>query len=414
MEIKTKPIFQPYPKYKDTGIKWFGEVPEHWEIVPGFTVLKEKKVKNKGLIEKQVLSLSYGNIIVKTEDKLTGLVPASFETYQIVNAYDIIIRPTDLQNDKVSLRVGFSNKRGIITSAYLNLEVINDNDPKYIYYFLHDLDITKVLYGLGSGLRQNLDFEDFKRFEFLTPPKPEQTRIANFLDRKCEKIDKAISQKERLIELLKERRQIIIQNAVTRGLDPNVPLKDSGVEWIGKIPEHWEVKRLKYVSSINSGDPIINSNIKDTGLYEVFGGNGFMGYANDYNIKGEKIIIGRVGALCGNIRYSNKKRWISDNALILKLHKGESYSFFFFLLKAGNLNTLNSSNAQPLITGTKVMNFAIPYPPLKEQKEIVSYIEKNYKNIENAIDFQNQQIKKLKEYKSVLIDNAVTGKIKVS
>ncbi len=405
---------QKYPAYKDSGVEWLGEIPEHWEVIPGLAVVEERKEKNLNLIEKNVLSLSYGSIIVKDENKLTGLVPESFETYQIVYPEDIIIRPTDLQNDKVSLRTGYSYYKGIITSAYINLKVKKDFYPYFVYLYLHTIDITKVIYGLGSGLRQNLSFLDLRRLPFIIPPFEEQQTIANFLDKKTAQIDKAIAQKEELITLLKERKQIIINQAVTRGLNPDVPMKDSGIDWIGEIPEHWEVKKVKYLASIKSGDGITNSEIKDCGTFEVYGGNGLIGFCEKYNIEGKKIIIGRVGALCGNVRYTDTKKFISDNALILTCRENNFSYYMSILLEAANLNSLNTSNAQPLITGTKVLNISIPIPSLFEQQEIINYIQENIQKIDKTISLKQQEIDRLKEYKLSLIDNVVRGKIRVN
>ena len=171
---------QTYEQYKDSGIDWIGQIPAHWEVKPGFTVLKERKEKNKGMISNNVLSLSYGKIVEKSVEKLTGLVPENFETYQLVYKGDIIFRPTDLQNDKVSLRTGLSKFNGIITSAYINLQPIN-TEPKFLHYYLHTTDTNKVIYGLGSGLRQNISFLDFKRF---SPPNPRTRSHCEFLRRK--------------------------------------------------------------------------------------------------------------------------------------------------------------------------------------------------------------------------------------
>src|SRR5690554_2979293 len=228
----TKATFQKYPAYKDSGVEWMGVIPEHWEIYPGLKFIAENKSKNTGMIRNTVLSLSYGKIRVKQDDELTGLVPESFETYQLVNKGDLIFRPTDLQNDKVSLRSAYSEYDGIITNAYLNLKFRQIADSKFFHYFFRAIDNNKIIYGLGSGLRQNISYLDFRRFLFPFPPLPEQTAIAAFLDDKTAKIDRAIAQKEKMITLLKERKQIIIQNAVTKGLDPNAKMKDSGVEWI--------------------------------------------------------------------------------------------------------------------------------------------------------------------------------------
>jgi len=197
------------------------------------------------MVETTVLSLSYGKIVIKPPEKLHGLVPASFETYQIVDPTDIIIRPTDLQNDWNSLRVGLTRDRGIITSAYMCLRTIAPTIPEYGYLLLHAYDLKKIFYGMGSGLRQNLSFSDFKRMPVLTPPPDEQRAIARCLDHVDRLTRRYIHAQQRLIALLTEQKQALIQQAVTRGLDPDVRLKPSGSEWLEEIPAHWETLRVK-------------------------------------------------------------------------------------------------------------------------------------------------------------------------
>ncbi|MDF0718927.1 restriction endonuclease subunit S [Kaistella sp. PBT33-4] len=204
----------PNVKMKDSGVEWIGEIPEHWEVMPGRTIFTERKEGNKGLKNSVVLSLSYGKIIIKPDEKMFGLVPESFETYQLVYQGDIIIRGTDLQNDKTSLRTGLSYYNGIITSAYLNLIVINSS-PFFIQQFLYVMDISKVIYKYGSGLRQNLSFNDFKLMPILKVPLDEQTQITSYLKKIEEKITKATSLKQQEIEKLKEYKTILIDNVVT-------------------------------------------------------------------------------------------------------------------------------------------------------------------------------------------------------
>lgn len=200
---------------KDSGVEWIGEIPEHWNIVPGFTVYKENKTKNTGMKDDRVLSLSYGKIVVKPKEKLTGLVPESFETYQIVKPGDIIIRCMDLQNDQTSLRTAISVNDGIITSAYLNLNIIDDFNSDYLHYYLHSLDITKVLYKFGSGLRQNLSYEDFKRLPIVKPSKVKQQEIVEYIENNNQKIDKAIDLQQQQITKLKEYKTTLIDSVVT-------------------------------------------------------------------------------------------------------------------------------------------------------------------------------------------------------
>jgi len=201
--------------FKDSGVEWIGEVPGSWEVLPGFRIYNENKTKNTGMIEEQVLSLSYGKIVIKPKEKLTGLVPESFETYQIVKPGDIIIRCMDLQNDQTSLRTGIAKNNGIITSAYLNLNVVNDFNSEYLHYYLHVLDITKVLYKFGTGLRQNLSYWDFKRLPVLVPSTQEQEEIVGFIEIQTKKIDKAIDLQQKQIDKLKEYKTTLIDSVVT-------------------------------------------------------------------------------------------------------------------------------------------------------------------------------------------------------
>ena len=205
----------PNVKLKPSDVEWIGEIPEHWEILPGFRIYKENKTKKDSKIEDVVLSLSYGNIVIKPKDKLTGLVPESFDTYQKVKPGDIIIRCMDLQNDQTSLRTGIAKNDGIITNAYLNLNIINNNNSEYIYNFLHSLDVTKVLYKFGTGLRQNLSYSDFKRLQVLLPPIAEQKEIVDFINLISQKISTTISLKEKEIEKLKEYKMSLIDSVVT-------------------------------------------------------------------------------------------------------------------------------------------------------------------------------------------------------
>jgi len=420
--IKTK--YQKYPEYKDSGVEWLGEIPVGWEVKPGLSFISESKEKNTGMKLKTVLSLSYGNIRVKKEEELTGLVPESFETYQIVEVGDLIFRPTDLQNDHVSLRSSISNYRGIITSAYLNLRFNKNIHSKFYHYFFRAIDNNKVIYGLGSGLRQNIDYRDFRRFKFILPPLPEQTAIANFLDDKTAKIDRAVAQKEKLIALLKERKQIIIQNAVTKGLNPNVKLKDSGVEWIGDIPEHWEVKRLKYVATVLMGQSpesrYVNQNGKGLAFLQ---GNAEFGRIHpkekNWCDHPKKIaltndILYSVRAPVGEVNIADKKYCIGRGLCsISNFNIHQTYLLYGSILFKQELDKYSTGSTFDAISTLNIKNILLPIPPLSEQKQIVAYIEEQSAKIDKAISLQQKQIEKLKEYKTVLIDSAVTGKIKV-
>lgn len=215
-----------------------------------------------------------------------------------------------------------------------------------------------------------------------------------------------------MITKLQSYKQSVITEAVTKGLDKNLPLKDSGIEWIGEIPEHWSVVKIKYLAKIKSGDSISSNEIMQEGIYEVYGGNGLMGFCNKKNVDGVNIIIGRVGALCGNVRLISESKFITDNALILNCFDNALYSYMYIMLKAANLNNLNTSNAQPLITGSKVLNVSLPIPPLSEQQSIADYLDQKCSEIDELISIKQQKIEKLKDYKKSLIFECVTGKEK--
>ena len=217
-EAVTKGL-DPNVKMKDSGVEWIGEVPEHWEIQPLFTLFEESKIKNIGNKEHNVLSLSYGKIVRRDVEANFGLLPESFETYQIVDKGNIVLRLTDLQNDKRSLRCGLVKEKGIITSAYVALKATCDIKEVYSYYLLYGYDLFKVFYGFGNGVRQSMGFVELKRMPILLPPIEEQIQIANFLEQKTSEID-ALNNEIRLqIQKLKEYRQSLISEAVTGKID---------------------------------------------------------------------------------------------------------------------------------------------------------------------------------------------------
>ena len=419
-----------YESYKDSGVEWLGKIPSQWELTIGMNVFRENKRDNKGMKEKTVLSLSYGQIIIKPEEKLVGLVPESFETYQIVEPNDIIIRCTDLQNDQTSLRTGLAKDKGIITSAYLNLKVINNHSAKFLHYYLHTLDITKVLYKFGSGLRQNLSFLDFKRLPIIDIPLSEQQKIAQFLDDKTAKIDQAVDLAEKQIALLKEHKQILIQNAVTRGLNPDVPLKDSGVEWIGQVPEHWDVQRSKFIfkkieRKVNEEDQIVTcfrdgqvtlrANRRTEGFTNALKEHGYQG------IRKGDLVIHAMDAFAGAIGISDSDGKATPVYSVCLPHDKQKIDVYFYAYYLRNLalSGFISSLAKGIrerSTDFRYSDFAellLPIPPYLEQQKIADYLDKQTSKIDRAIALKTAHIEKLKEYKSVLINDVVTGKVRV-
>lgn len=403
-----------YDKYKDSGIAWIGEIPEHWKVKKGKNLFKkeERPVRDNDEI---VTCFRDGEVTLRSNRRIDGFTNAMKEVgYQGVRRGDLVIH----NMDAFAGAIGVSDSDGKSTPVYSVCTPKNNVEANVYYYayLLRSYALGGVIQSLAKGIRErstDFRYKEFGDLYYQQPPIEEQQSIASYLDQKCGEIDKLITLQEEMITKLQSYKQSVITEAVTKGLDKNLPLKDSGIEWIGEIPEHWSVVKIKYLAKIKSGDSISSNEIMQEGIYEVYGGNGLMGFCNKKNVDGVNIIIGRVGALCGNVRLISESKFITDNALILNCFDNALYSYMYIMLKAANLNNLNTSNAQPLITGSKVLNVSLPIPPLSEQQSIADYLDRKCSEIDELISIKQQKIEKLKDYKKSLIFECVTGKRKV-
>ena len=414
-----------YDKYKDSGIEWIGEIPEHWEINKLFRVFDLKaRVGWKGLQSSEFEEKSYA-YLVTGQDFRGSQIDWSI-CYQINKERYDEDPYIQLKNDDILItKDGTIGKVAIVSNldkpACLNSGIFvmrkrnNQFITKYIYWLFASSLLKSYNDDINSGASTivHLYQRTFYQMPLPIPSFLEQQSIATYLDQKCGEIDELIALQEEMITKLQSYKQSVITEAVTKGLDKNAPLKDSGIEWIGEIPEHWKVVKIKYLAKIKSGDSISSNEVNQEGVYEVYGGNGLMGYCNKKNVDGFNIIIGRVGALCGNVRLISESKYITDNALILNCFDGVLCPYMYIMLKAANLNNLNTSNAQPLITGSKVLNVSLPIPPLPEQQSIADYLDQKCGEIDELISIKQQKIEKLKDYKKSLIFECVTGKRKV-
>lgn len=371
----------------------------------------ENKEKNDGG-EHQVLSLSYGSIIIK-KNVNEGLIPENYSSYQYIRPGYIIVRCTDLQNDKVSLRTSISEYEGIITGAYLGLIPKPICRSKFIHYLLRAWDCSKELYRYGSGLRQSLCWNDFKYLLLPIPTFEEQEAIVAYLDAATAKIDEAIAQQQRMIDLLNERKRIIIHSAVTKGLNPAAQLRDSGVSWIGQIPKHWVVKRLKHIARLRSGDTINSDRFTEEG-YPVYGGNGFRGYTDSYTNEGDFVLIGRQGALCGNVNYAHGRFFASEHAVVVYPYNTQNVIWLGEVIRDSDLNQYSQSAAQPGLAVSTIGNIYYPYPPDDEREAIASEIKEKSSVLDDNIRQAESMISLLQERKQIIINDVVTGKIKVN
>ncbi len=412
-----------YESYKESGIAWIGEIPAHWNKKRLFAAAKVHFIPNRTVHHQNLLSLSYGKIIRKSINETKGLLPASFDGYQIVESGNIVLRLTDLQNDHRSLRVGLVKEEGIVTSAYLALEVRNGIEPEYLYLLLHTNDIHKVFYGMGGGLRQSLDFPELRKLPIIIPPIPEQRAIVAFLDNATEKIDKYTALKEQEIEKLSLLKQSIITDAAIRGLNPNATMKDSGIPWIGQVPEHWEIVKIrerfterKTKVSDKDYQPLSVAKIGVVPQLEDAcktdnGDNRKLVKAGDFVVNSRSDRKGSCGIspLDGSVSLIN---------IVLTPHDMDS-QYVHHLLRSNDYIEEFYRNGRGIVADlwttrySEMKNICIPCPPLEEQHAIVAYMEEKTRKIGDLITNIQSELDKLKFYKQRLIADAVTGKFKV-
>ena len=439
-----------YQKYKDSGVQWLGEIPEHWEV---------KKLKFLGFIYAGINGKKGDDFSKEYSEGIKSFIPFTniCNNYKIdENQYQYVKMSENEKQNRVqkndilflmssetlddiaknSIYLGSENElylnsfcKGFrITKQNLNAEFIN-------YLFLSTTYRSYFSLVARGFTRINLKQEFINDAYTLIPTIEEQTAIANFLDDKTAKIDQAIAIKEKEIALLKERRQILIQKAVTKGLDPNVKMKDSGVDWIGKIPEHWEVRKLKSLST-KIGDGLHGTpDYDDEGEYYFINGNNLGGnyisvseitkkvnfneFKKNRKELSEKSILLSINGTIGNVAfYRNELVMLGKSVCYVNLTNDVNKKFLAFYFKSQSFKEY----CEVVLSGSTIYNLSlhsvantkISLPFLEEQTEIVSYLEKIEEKISKAISLKQQEIEKLKEYKTVLIDNVVTGKVKVS
>ena len=418
---------------KPSGIEWIGDIPDDWEVRKLLSLFKEHKDRNKNLEEQNLLSLSYGKIKRKDINNNDGLLPASFETYNIVEKGDIVFRLTDLQNDKRSLRTGIVTQRGIITSAYVTIRPKIKLDSRFYHYLYHMYDICKVFYGMGDGVRQGMGFEDLKNIPTLIPPLKTQQKIADYLDEKCGEIDATIAKQKESIEKLKAYKQSLISETVTKGLDKSAPLKPSGIDYLGDIPSHWEIKKLKYVAKL---DPTISEFLSDNDIVsfapmECLGEQTLSPYETEYGkVKGkytyfanEDIIMAKVTPCFenGNIAIAKNLKnnvGFGSSELFVFRTKSVSSSFLMYTLysepfKSLAKSTMYGTGGLKRVSPNFILNYKIPLPPLKAQESIADYLDSKCSQIDIIINKKQNIIQKLDAYKKSLIFECVTGKKRI-
>lgn len=398
-------------KLKDSGIQWIGEIPEHWKVEKAKNLFSLRTSKGNDVLEHLAATQTHG---MYPQRLLEGVVQVAINTdytqFRTVHKNDYVISLRSFQG-------GFeiSEYEGVCSPAY---QVFYNQIPichNYFKVLFKSVSFIEFMNSLTVGIREgkNIQFTDFARSYLPVPPLEEQERISTYLYEKCGEIDELIDVEQQMISDLESYRQAIITEAVTHGITPDVPTKDSNIPQIPLIPKNWVTTKIKFLSNLYSGSNITTEEITNSG-YPVYGGNGLRGFYDRYNKDGEFVLIGRQGALCGNINYAYGKFWASEHAIVC--HPLIEYHLIWFgeLLRSMNLNQYSVAAAQPGLSVDKIKNLHIPVPPLAEQVEIGEYIQGKCSEIDELIKVKQEKIETLKQYRQSLIFEAVTGKITIA
>ncbi|MEK2157384.1 restriction endonuclease subunit S [Vibrio parahaemolyticus] len=437
--------YKAYPEYKDSGVHWLHDIPTHWKTIPVGRCYR--RVKRTGFEKEELLSVyrDHGVVPKSSRDDNNNKPSDDLSPYQLVCENNLVMNKMKAWQGSIAI----SEFRGIVSPAYFVYEPMKSADsllfPKYVHYLLrHPIYITQYM-SRSKGIRVNqwdLDPEEFQRIELLLPQKDEQRKIINFLDHETAKIDTLIAKQEKLIELLKEKRQAVISHAVTKGLNPQAPMKDSGVEWLGIVPEHWEISNLKYFASIQGGYAFNSNEFVDSGVQILRIGNVYQNrlalerqptFVNDtlYNqlpdfrvTKGD-ILMSLTGTL-GKRDYGFAVKVDLDghyllNQRVAKITPTSQKIIPSFLLNVlwsesylTQLYALPSGTKQANLSNSDVLRNIVAVPPSKEeQQEIALYVEEKLTKLDDLTKLATEAILLMKERKTALISAAVTGKIDV-
>lgn len=410
-----------YESYRNSGVKWVGDIPASWHVKRGKWLFKQmnRPVRPEDEI---VTCFRDGMVTLRSNRRTEGFTNAMKEHgYQGVRKGDLVIHAMDA----FAGAIGVSDSDGKSTPVYSACKprVEGVVDPAFYAYYMRHIALSGLLVAMAKGIRErstDFRFNDFSDLALAAPPITEQKAIVTFLDGKCAKIDEAVRIKEEQIKLLAERRQILIQQAVTRGLNPNAPMKDSGIDWIGQIPTHWEVRSIRYAFRFRNNQRAPLSGLereKMQGEYPYYGASGIIDYVEDYIFDEDLILIAEDGA---NLLSKSTplafiargKYWVNNHAHILEpLFPG--FEYWAETLSAVDYTTYITGSAQPKLTRDRLGSIRVPVPPSNERKKIIALINQQSAKFQNAIAIKQEQIATLKEYKTSLINAAVTGKIKV-
>ena len=415
-------------------VPWIGKIPDGWSVKRLKHIFSEKKsTKNPTLSSG---SISFGTVIFKDDESIPE---STKESYQEVLEGEFLINPLNLNYDLKSLRIGLSRINVVVSQGYIVLKLKDGFYPQYYEYLMRKFDVEHMK-SLGQGVRQTISFTHIKDEELVVPPLEEQKLISLYLDKKTEQIDRLVAKIQKKIELLTEQRTSLINQYVTKGLNPNVEMKDSGVEWIGDIPKHWNVIKINYLIKVKDGThdtpeyvdkneksiPLVTSSHFVDGKIDFSNCNHIS--FDDYveinkrsDVETKDIIMSMIGSNLGNSAVVGEETKFSiKNVCLFKTSKSSlvSQDFFFFLLKSEclfiQIDLNQTGGGQPFLSLDNLRNLKFPFPDLQEQNQICAVLKGKTDTISSIINNELKRISFLKEYRQSLISSIVTGKVRVT
>ena len=410
-----------YSSYKDSGVEWIGDIPSEWDSLKLKYIFSEKPITHN--TELNCGSISFGRVVFKDNDK----VPISTKkSYQEVLEGEYLINPLNLNYDLKSLRIGLSDIDVVVSSGYIVIKNRIEISKSYYKWLLHIYDILHMKL-LGSGVRQTISFNHISNSILTYPPLHEQQQISDYLDYKTLKIDTLIKKTQQKIELLKEQRISLINTTVTKGLNPNVEMKDSGIEWIGEIPSGWNVTKLKYTCNITYGISPPDTTYNDKGRGEILI-NGPVEYSKEdfgytrstkwttdpkkFTEKGSLLFCLR-GSTTGRMNITHDYVSIGRGVCSIISKESQWFMIYSMFIVRDYIQGEITGSTFPSVTKDDVDNYFICTPPQQEQQQIVDYLDKETTKIDKLIDTETKRIVLLKEYRQSLISEVVTGKVDV-
>ena len=398
-----------YESYKDSGVKWLGEIPSHWEVKRLRAALSERKERFNSAESLMILSLIKDKGIIPYDEKgeVGNKSKDDHTQYKVARKGDLVINSMNV----IIGSLGITPYDGYISPAYYAFKPNNNIFLSYYNYILSLRKVQQSIRCFSKGImeiRLKISAYDFLSMPFPFPTIKEQEAIANYLDAATSKIDEAIAQQQKMIDLLNERKQIIINNAVTKGLDPNVKMKPSGIDWIGDIPEHWEMRKARLCIIINNG-----SDPKQKGDIPVYGsGAESFRTCGEYK-EGPCVLLGRKGATLHIPHYIEGRYWNVDTAFDVKTKNGMSLRYYYYLATCFDYPYYMSQTTLPSMTSFDYNRMKLPTPPENEQVDIVKFLDVKNKKTEELIECHKRLISLLQGRKQIIINDVVTGKVKV-